>query len=533
MVRMTETDRLRLRLLGHRPADTLWSWLAPALVALWGGILRFVGLGHPSTLIFDETYYVKQGWSMILFGHERRVQDSLAAADATPKVDELFASGTPDVFGATGDFVVHPPVGKWLIGAGQWLFGVENPFSWRVAAAVAGTISIFLIARIARRLLGSTSLGLVAGLLLAVDGQHFVHSRTGLLDVFVMFFPLVAFGALLVDRDRSRERLAVTVGGWRETGMSGSDPRMLYGPWLGLRPWRFVAGVALGLATGVKWSGLYFLVFFGLLTVFWDMGARRAVGVKRWWRAAIFREAPQAALTMVGTTLLVYLASWAGWFATSGGYGRNWAAENPASGLATLVPDPLRSLWRYHVQMFDFHRSLHSSHDYMSNPWSWIVQSRPTSFYYQGSTLGENGCGVERCSEAITNLGNPAVWWAGALSLAVLVVMWLWRRDWRAGAVLAGYAGGYLPWFLLQDRTIYTFYSVAFVPYVVLGVVYVLGLVAGKPDGSPTRRRNGMIAVAAYVILAVALFAFFYPVLSAQMIPYSNWRLRMWFPSWI
>ena len=45
--------------------------------------------------------------------------------------------------------------------------------------------------------------------------------------------------------------------------------------------------------------------------------------------------------------------------------------------------------------------------------------------------------------------------------------------------ILAGIAAGYLPWFNYQSRTIYTFYAVAFVPYVVLAVTYVLGLVIG------------------------------------------------------
>lgn len=532
MERMTETMRLRTRLLGHRPTDTLWAWLGPALIALWGGAIRFIDLGRPGSLVFDETYYVKQGWSMILFGHERKVAEQYLG-DGAPKVDDVFAAGNPDVFGATADFVVHPPVGKWLIGLGQWMFGVENPFSWRVAAAVAGTLSIFMLARIARRMFGSTSLGLVAGLLLAVDGQHLVHSRTGLLDIFVMFFGLAAFGALLIDRDRSRERLARTVGALREAGADPDHPGLRYGPWLGWRPWRLVAGISLGLAAGVKWSGLYFLIFFGLMTVFWEMGARRAVGIRRWWRAAMLRDAPQAALTMVGSTVVVYLLSWTGWFLTAGGYGRQWAADHPASGLTALVPDALRSLWRYHAQMLEFHRGLSTPHSYMSNPWSWIVQSRPTSFYYQSYSEGQQGCDVHTCSAAITNLGNPAIWWAGALSIAVLLVAWLWKRDWRAGAVLAGYAGGYLPWFLLQDRTIYTFYSIAFLPWVVLGVVYVLGLVAGRPTDSPRRQRLGTGLVLGYVVVAFAVFVFFYPVLTAEVIPYSQWGWRMWFPSWV
>ena len=54
----------------------------------------------------------------------------------------------------------------------------------------------------------STLLGCVAGLLLALDGLELVMSRTALLDIFVMFWVLAAFGSLVVDRDRSRARIA-------------------------------------------------------------------------------------------------------------------------------------------------------------------------------------------------------------------------------------------------------------------------------------------------------------------------------------
>jgi dolichyl-phosphate-mannose--protein O-mannosyl transferase len=115
----------------------------------------------------------------------------------------------------------------------------------------------------------------------------------------------------------------------------------------------------------------------------------------------------------------------------------------------------------------------------------------------------------------------------------VLLFMWLLRRDWRAGAVLAGLAGGYLPWFNYQARTIYTFYAVAFVPWVVLAVTYVLGLVIGPEQAPVRRRRVGLLAAGAFVTVSVALFAFFYPIYTAQVIPYPQWSWRMWLPSWI
>ena len=105
--------------------------------------------------------------------------------------------------------VVHPEVGKWLIALGEKAFGMD-PFGWRVAAAVVGSLMVLVMCRLARRLTGSTLLGCVAGLLLCFDGLQFVLSRLALLDIFLAFFILCAVACLVADRDWYRARMA----GW-------------------------------------------------------------------------------------------------------------------------------------------------------------------------------------------------------------------------------------------------------------------------------------------------------------------------------
>jgi dolichyl-phosphate-mannose--protein O-mannosyl transferase len=394
-----------------------------------------------------------------------------------------------------------------------------------------------MLGRIARRLLGSTLLGTTAALLLAVDGQHFVHSRTGLLDVFVMFWALAAFGCLLLDRDWARARLARRYGDGPPTGRLG--------PWLGVRPWRLAAAACLGLCCGVKWSGLYFLALFLLMSVLWDLAARRAAGVRHWFLGGLALDGVPAALTTLPVALAAYLASWTGWFRSSGGYFRTWASGTPATASAPAVPgvqadagwgwvpDALRSLWHYHAEMYQFHVTLTSSHPYQSNPWSWLVMGRPTAFFYKDSKLGEGACDFSVCSRAVHALGNPVVWWGGTLAIAVLLFWWLLGRDWRAGAILAGLAAGWLPWFAYQERTIYTFYAVAFVPWVVLALTFAVGLLLGPRDAPPDRRLRGAVIGGGIVVVAVALFAFFYPVLSGELISHAAWVDRMWLSSWI
>jgi dolichyl-phosphate-mannose-protein mannosyltransferase len=505
-----------------RTAMPLWGRLAILAVTVVGGILRFWHLGRPHSLVFDETYYVKQGWSMIKTGYE------LKWAGEGKVVDPKWNAGDINVFTTEPDFVVHPPVGKWMIGAGEWIFGPTSSFGWRFSAALVGTASILMIALIARRLFDSTLLAVTAALLLAVDGEHYVHSRTGLLDVFVMFWALAAFGCLLIDRDHGRQRLATRIADRNAAGV----PLGRFGPGLGVRWWRIAGAVCIGLCIGTKWSGLYFAVVFGLLTVCWDVSARRAAGVRRWFLVGVFRDGLLAVVVMAPVAVAVYVASWTGWFLSDNAYDRRWAADHPSAHFG-WIPDALRGLWFYQTQMYQSSISIASSHPFESNPWSWLVMGRPTAFFYEGPTLGQKGCKVAQCSQAITALGNPVIWWGATLAIAVLLFQWALRRDWRAGAVLAGVVAGYLPWFLYQQRTIFNFYTIAFTPWVVLALTYLLGMMLGPPGQSEQRRKRGALAAGTVVVLAVVTFWFFLPIYSSQVIPQSSWSDRMWLPSWI
>jgi len=262
------------------------------------------------------------------------------------------------------------------------------------------------------------------------------------------------------------------------------------------------------------------------------MGARRAVAVRSWWLGAVTRDGLTGALLIVPAVLVTYLATWTGWFLSDDAYNRRWGADHPSRSFG-WVPDSVRGLWKYHQEQYDFNVNLRSFHQYRSNPWSWIVMGRPTAFWYQDPKIGEKGCPVSQCSEAITALGNPVVWWSATLAIGVLLFRWLLARDWRAGAILAGLLAGYGPWFLYQERTIYNFYAVAFVPWVVLALTYVLGLVLGPTHADPRRRLVGAVAAGAVVIAAAMAFAYFYPIYAAEVIPQSSWSDRMWLPSWI
>jgi dolichyl-phosphate-mannose--protein O-mannosyl transferase len=107
--------------------------------------------------------------------------------------------------------------------------------------------------------------------------------------------------------------------------------------------------------------------------------------------------------------------------------------------------------------------------------------------------------------------------------------MWAARRDWRAGAILAGILATWAPWFLFLGRTVFAFYAVAIAPFLVLAVTYAVGLILGPADAAPNRRTVGAAVAGAYVLAVIVAAAWFYPIHVDAVIPYDEWLRRMWF----
>ena len=372
----TAADRiakLRARLMTPLPDDGIWGWVWPLLITVFAGVLRFIRLSSPDSVVFDETYYAKDAWSILRHGVEWNWVNPATPANyvnnqiiAGHFSDHLFqaCSGT-----GCGEYVVQPEVGKLLIAVGEWMYGLTT-LGWRFASAVFGTLAILVMCRVARRLTRSTLLGCTAGLLMSLDGLEFVLSRTGILDIFLMFFLLASFGALVVDRDVSRARLAELVV------LQPGDPA---GPALGIRKWRVIAGVMLGLACASKQYAAWYVFAFAGLCIAWDLGARRTAGLHGYRRGAWVRDGKWLPLTLGVIPLVTYVLTWMNWIVSGTGYDRDYATQH---GVGIPVISQLYSLYEYHKEILKFGVGLSSGHPYMSQPWDWFVMSRPVAFYW-------------------------------------------------------------------------------------------------------------------------------------------------------
>lgn len=500
----------------HRVA----RWGAPAAVVATAAATRLWNVAYPHTLVFDETFYVKDAWTLWNLGYE-----SSWPAEA----DTLFNAGQTDIYLTNPSFVVHPPLGKWLIGLGMAAFGPDSSTGWRIATALAGILAVVLVMLIARLLFRSTTLAVIAGLLMAIEGNAIVMSRVALLDNFVMLFALLGFTAVLLDRRWSAARLAA----WmfeREKRGSSTD----WGPALWWRPWLIAAGAMFGAAAAVKWNGLYFLAAFAIYTLVVDAVARRRAGIPFWASGTVFKQSPVTFVLMVPIAAAVYLASWIGWFVTDNGYYRHWAEDpgNAWTGALAWVPLDLQSFWHFEASVYDYHVGENRPHGYQANPLTWLLLIRPTSMWYQATTLGENGCASANCGASITGLANPIIWWAAVAAVGYLVYRLVRFREWRVGLVLAGVAAGYLPWLLYINRTVFQFYTIVFEPYLILALTLAIGLLLGTRRDPSWRRVSGIRTTVIFLVIAAATSVFFWPLWTGQQLDYWFLAAHWWLPTW-
>jgi dolichyl-phosphate-mannose--protein O-mannosyl transferase len=300
-----------------------------------------------------------------------------------------------------------------------------------------------------------------------------------------------------------------------------------------------VCGFCLGAATATKWDGIFWLPVFLLLAIWWDAGARRVAGVRRPVRAALIRDGLLALVPFLVVPALVYVVSWTGWFVSDGAHA--WDHDRYVhSGQGWLAHDwaVIRGWLSYQREIYNFHAHLSSAHPYLSNPWGWLLLARPVAYFY----AAPKHCGASTsCSQEVLGIGTPAIWWLSIPALVAVAWRMIGRFDWRAAAILLSFVAGYLSWIIDEaqtvsgchpaadcHRTMFLFYLLPDVPFMVLALTMAIGMVLGRRLAGTVRRTIGALTAAAYLSGVVWNFGYFYPVLSAQVITYQQWHDRMW-----
>ena len=419
------------------PRDPVWWCLL--IVAAFTALASW-HLAIPHSIYFDEVHYTKA--ARVLLTLDRPVNAE------------------------------HPMLGKELIGLGMILFG-DNSFGWRFFSLVFGAIGLFAFSR-ALWLASLSRFAAIAGtLLVATDFAWFIQSRIAMLDMFMAAFAMIALwqlAAAVRTQRHARVHLAL-------------------------------AGIALGLALGAKWSIAPAAVLPGLtfLIVRAKTSGRRFL-IARDGAPVDGVSLIEAALWLGVVPALVYLATF-------------------APGLF-YAHDPLtvRGLIPLQHRMIELQDSVIKHHPYQSVWYQWLGDWRAIWYLYEV---------VDGARRGIVLIGNPLTMISGlpAVLWALWAGIWRGRRDALACAVLYLVCTGF---WALSGKPVQFYYH-----YLLPGTFLMACLALALDE---LWRKSGRWRITPALILggAAAMFVYFYPIISAQPLYHGrpSFERWMWLKSW-
>jgi dolichyl-phosphate-mannose--protein O-mannosyl transferase len=468
------------------------SWVWTYLITALAFSLRIRNLSTPAGKVFDEFYYATEAHNILRYGVE-------------------YGADPYNYF-----TIAHPPLGKLFIAMGEVAFGASVT-GWRLPAVIAGTLTVTVMIRVARRLFRSTLLGCAAGLLLALDGMEFVFSRLAVLDIFLTLLILLAFACLIRDHEARRELVAAQ----SEESVKSGVRRLRQ--WLSVPGWRLGAAIFMGLAISVKWSALWFIPGLLLYVIVSNHGLRATDGSLRSSLSAAWRAV--ARLVMYSTvSVSVYVASWTGWFLSPYGWHTHKGLIKPL--WSSFLPDSLGYFLAYQMSMFTKGQGLMTGHPGASRPIDWLTSLEP----YLVAELMNDDCSSNCGTSKILALGTPILWWSFIPALVGCIFLLIVKRDKVAGVFAVTAAVGIFSW-IPFSRDMYSFYALPALPFCILAVVRMLACL-GALSAIPKRRFIGRTAILVYVAVIGLTFAYFYPLYMGLPLTPSEVTGRMWLSNW-
>jgi dolichyl-phosphate-mannose--protein O-mannosyl transferase len=95
------------------------------------------------------------------------------------------------------------------------------------------------------------------------------------------------------------------------------------------------------------------------------------------------------------------------------------------------------------------------------------------------------------------------------------------------------FLAGWAPWLMFPERTMFYFYSIVYLPFLVMAIAYIASLIYVGISARESSRKVFFVIGGILLVLTVVISVFFYPVWTAIQLPKDDWLLRMWFRNWI
>ncbi len=376
----------------------------------------------------------------------------------------------------------HPPFAKWLIGLSISIFG-DNSFAWRLPSAIFGSLTVFSVFAVMRLFGFTIGQGVAAAFLTLVNQTLFVQARVGMLDA-----PALGLFAL-----------SVLCFVW-----AGKRIRSRNGAMLGL----ILSGVFLGLGAATKWTTGINMILIWMGVAIWRFSESSPNGV----------FLPR-----------IFGAGFAGWRHFSF-VGAGLRQGLPALAVYALTFAPfilMQGQWSIidlHLGMFNDVAGDLAPHDHQSRWWQWPFIGEPIWYHFADAPGRQTG--DERLWDtAIFYVGNPVVYWAGIPAVLACIAIGLKRADGAMLAASGAYLAFWLVWAIIPRELTFAFY---FEPSAaILGMCITIMIARILPV------KMQSMALILWCLAAGLMFAYFYPVLSGEVLAKDEWLRWVWFKFWL
>ena len=363
---------------------------------------------------------------------------------------------------------VHPPLGKLLQAIPVAIFGM-SPLDYRIGGNICGILMVVVMYFFAFKMFGKTKFAVIAALLMAFDTFHFVQTRIGTVDSYLVLFIMISayfMFSYIKNKDHKYRKL-------------------------------MLSGIFIACAISVKWSALYSAL--GLAIVFFiDFFKNRKDQSKE----ENIRTILFCFFTFISIPLIMYFVLYLAFPNISGNH------TNSLSAVIQQIKN-----------MFNYHSGLTATHPYGSKWYTWPFTHTNIFYYFKNYPDGSYG--------TISLFGNVFVWWGGVIAFFFMVFYTIFNRkivlekkineEGKEVAVIDT-TDKLVPIFLiimiltsllpyaLITRVMFLYHYFPTLPFVMLGIVF---LMSKLPNNKKTN-----IGIIIYMTLVAAFFIMYYPAIS-------------------
>lgn len=370
----------------------------------------------------------------------------------------------------------HPPMGKLLMAIPILFMGMTT-FAYRLMGNLAGICMIPAIYVLAKMLFKDTKWGVLAAIIMAADGMHFVQSRLGTADGFLVLFIILEYLFMyryILQADEAYKK----------------------------RIWSlFWSGLFMGLAISVKWSGVFAAI--GLAIIFFLNLIREIVIEKKKWNKERTLTIIACIWFFVLIPIAIYVLSYVPMMRQENAYIRD-----------------VSSFMSWQDLMYHYHHDLVATHPYSSEWYTWPITQK-SLLYWVGNTS-------DGAITRIALIGNPAIWWFSIPCMIFTFIAAIWysikKKDFKLWfliipivAMMSAYVG--------VPRIMFLYHYFPILPFVMLTIVAFMKWICEKV------KNDYLIYV--FVAVIVIVFMMFYPIYSGFPTSVKYIKDLQWLKTWI